>query len=243
MRPILIYSSSNVASKTLADAIGDSIDMIDVNDSITHFTPPDTDRDYYIVLSSHSSKSGIPSATVHVPGNWGRADLGGRDSSLCYSYPSKMLQILKNYLPLRERGFEITYEVDHHGPYFNKPVMFVELGSDERYWRDVEAAKIVANAVLRAIDSNDEFDVYFGIDGTHYVPKINRYSLQNDIAFSHLLARYQQEGFRDEMFLQALQRTVENVDGIIVAKKSLDASQREYVRDFGNRYGVEVKFI
>lgn len=243
MKPLLIYSSSNIASKTLADAIGESLEILDVNDSITHFTPPETNHDYYIVLSSHSSKSGIPSATVHVPGNWGKAELGGLDSTICYSYPSKMLQILKGYLPLKEKGFEITYEVDHHGPHFRKPVMFVELGSDERHWRDREAAEIIANAVLGAIDSDEEFDVYFGIDGTHYVPKMNRYALENNVAFAHLLARYQQEGFRDEMFIQALQRSVERVDGILVAKKSLDASQREYVRDFGNRYGVEVKFI
>ncbi|MEM0470869.1 MAG: D-aminoacyl-tRNA deacylase [Candidatus Anstonellales archaeon] len=242
MRPLIVYSSQNTASLNIANQMEGNIDMIDVNDSIIGFQPPETNRDYYIVLSSHSSKSGIPSATVHVPGNWGKAELGGLDSRLCISYPSKMLEIISRYAPLRYRGFEITYEVDHHGPFFGKPVMFVELGSDERYWNDSEAAKVIARAVLDSIDSSDEYDVYFGIDGTHYVPKLTRYSLENRVAYSHLLARYQ-DGFRDEMFKQALELSVERVDGILVAKKAIDKHQKDYIRGFAERYGVELKFI
>lgn len=243
MKPIIIYSSQNLASLNIAQQLEGSLDMIDVNNSITHFNPPKTNKDYYIVLSSHSSKSGIPSATVHVPGNWGKAELGGEDYKLCPSYPSKMLQILKGYNSLKEKGFEITYEVDHHGPFFDKPVMFVELGSDERYWKNRDAAKIIANSVLNAIDNKEEYDTYFGIDGTHYVPKLTRYSLDKNIAFSHLLAKYQNDGFKDNMFIQALELSVEKVEGIIMVKKGVTPTQREFIKNFSEKYGVNLIII
>lgn len=243
MTPLILYSSQNTASLTLAKELEQYIELVDVNDKITHFKPPSTNKDYYIILSSHSSKSKIPSATVHVPGNWGKAELGGVDNKLSPSYPAKMLQIIKGYEPLRERGFEITYEVDHHGPWFDKPAMFVELGSDEKYWKDQEAAKIIAKAILSAIDNNEEYDVYFGIDGTHYVPKLTEYSLKYNISFSHLLAKYQKEGFRDEMFFQALELTIGKTKGILVAKKGVSSEQKEFIKSFSERYGVEMFLI
>ncbi len=242
MKPLIIYSSKNIASKTLAEQLDGNIDSLDVNDDIVRFDPPKTNHDYYIVLSSHTSSSGIPSATVHVPGNWGKAELGGEDSKLSISYPSKMLEILKGYSLLGDR-YEITFEVDHHGPTFDKPVMFVELGSDERGWKDKEAAKIIVKSVLNAIDKNDQYDVYFGIDGTHYVPKLTKYALENNVTYSHLLARYQEEGFREEMFIQAIEKTIETVDGILLAKKGVDGKKKEFVKKFAEKYGIELKVI
>lgn len=243
MKPLIIYSSKNIASKTLAEQLDGTIDSIDVADDIVRFTPPKTNHDYFIVLSSHTSRSNTPSATVHVPGNWGKAELGGEDNRLSMSYPSKMLDILKGYAELKDRGYEITFEVDHHGPTFDKPVMFVELGSDEKGWRDKEAAKVIIKSVMNAIDMNNEYDVYFGIDGTHYLPKLTKYALEHNISYAHLLARYQEAGFREEMFIQAIKLSIESVEGIMLAKKGVDGEKREFIRKFAERYGIDLKIV
>jgi len=238
---MIIFSSKNIASRNIAKFIDGRLDIFDVNDSITNFKPPKAD--FYIVLSSHTAKSGIPSATVHVPGNWGKALLGGIDNKLCPSFPSLMLNILKRYSPLAERGYEITYEVDHHGPYFDKPVMFVELGSSETYWNDEYAAKIIAEAVIEALDDPNRYPTYFGIGGTHYVEKLTKYSLQNNIAYTHLLAKYQIEGFNEDKFIDGLNLSIEPSNKIIVEKKGVTSDQKNFIMNFSSKYGVEIIFI
>ncbi|NPA21996.1 MAG: D-tyrosyl-tRNA(Tyr) deacylase [Candidatus Micrarchaeota archaeon] len=236
MKPLIVYSSQNIASKNIAQFIDGSVDMVDVNARIVEFDPPKGPWDYYIVLSTHRAASGIPSVTVHVPGNWGKAELGGKDNALCPSFPSMMLNILKRYnIP----GYERTYEADHHGPYFEKPVMFVELGSTEKEWRDEKAAKLVAKAVLEAIDDPNRYPTYFGVGGTHYVSKLTKYSLEKEVAYTHLLAKYQ-DGFKEEKLLEGLKLSLEPAEAILMDKKGLSGEQRRIVKEFANKYGIEI---
>ncbi len=39
--------------------------------------------DLFIFATKHQSKEGIPSFSCHAPGNWNKAELGGKEKQLC----------------------------------------------------------------------------------------------------------------------------------------------------------------
>src|SRR5207245_1906124 len=90
-----------------------------------------------------TSKSGVPSLTAHTTGNFGGAELGGNPREIGRVNPD----LLKNYLISLAKqgeavsGYQVTAEATHHGPTsLNRPVLFVEIGSEEKNWNDRDAA-------------------------------------------------------------------------------------------------------
>jgi len=138
---------------------------------------------YVLVLSPHKSERKLPCLTVHIPGNWGKAEFGGKDRTLNIAYASKMLQILKGLKKygkeLEERGWRISYEGDHHGPTVEKPIIFVEIGSGEREWQSAEAGEVVGKAVGEAVKRDEKKEgSYLGVGGGHYAPKFTKLALE-----------------------------------------------------------------
>src|SRR3989344_4635078 len=91
--------------------------------------------DIFIFASKHRSKENTPSFAVHSIGNWGANELGGKENTLCNTsallLKSVFLELTKN---ATQTGFQITMEATHHGPYVEKPAVFVEIGSTEKEW-------------------------------------------------------------------------------------------------------------
>lgn len=167
--------------------------------------------DLYIVASKHSAESGIPCLTVHTTGNWADALFGGFSRTLSYAPAQHMLAALK---ALREekkkRGLEkysVSYEVTHHGPTLNTPIMFVEIGSTEEEWGDEEAAAVVGEAIIKALEPED-VPTAVGIGGGHYAPRFTDIALRKGIAFGHMAPKYVLEHLDEDMFKQAVERTV-----------------------------------
>jgi D-aminoacyl-tRNA deacylase len=98
---------------------GDSIRADHLDDAIQ--------ADLFIFATKHQSSQGVLSLSVHVPGNWGQADMGGKERSLCVA-PASFIK--EGFLALRElnQGFEVTVEQTHHGPFLSTPSMFIEIG-------------------------------------------------------------------------------------------------------------------
>ncbi|MBI2661093.1 hypothetical protein HYX09_02370, partial [Candidatus Woesearchaeota archaeon] len=157
-----------------------------INEKLIHAESIDKkiDADYFIFISKHVSKENTPAFTVHPIGNWGKADYGGKDLTLC---PSSALLLKSMFLGLLRSGkerndFQLTMEATHHGPFLEKPVLFVEIGSTEKEWNDPINGKIVADAITGAIgnldfdNKNDIGDLKngdvqktaIGIGGNHY---------------------------------------------------------------------------
>jgi D-aminoacyl-tRNA deacylase len=85
-----------------------------------------------VFLSRHSSQSGKPTLSVHTPGNFGNAELGGLPRTLSVSPAKAMQDTLKALMHFKNEmnlDYEVSYECTHHGPSLNVPTMFVELGS------------------------------------------------------------------------------------------------------------------
>ncbi len=140
------------------------------------------DAQMIVFISRHSSVSGKPTLSVHTPGNFAEAGLGGLPREVSVSPATAMSDALKALLHYKEKlslDYEVSYECTHHGPSLNVPAMFVELGSSETQWSDSKAAQAVAHAAMAAIVnfSKTADSAVLGIGGTHYNQKFTRMAL------------------------------------------------------------------
>ena len=145
-----------------------------------------------IFASRHRSASNMRTLTVHPIGNFGKAEMGGRDRTLVPSAPREMTMALKE---LVKRGADLKYQISleatHHGPYLNTPTFYIEIGSDEEAWRETEPARVIAGAVFEVLTANATGDpIAVGIGGGHYVPRITDVAREKKIAFGHMLPSY-----------------------------------------------------
>ncbi len=210
-------------------------------------SPPNLDTFFnpyaYVFLSRHSSSSLIPSVTVHSTGNFGKAELGGRDFEIGRSEPN----LLKNvflYLRKKEKelwGYKITYEATHHGPTsLSKPCIFLEIGSSEKEWRDAEAATYICEALIDAVEKGgfwEKVGIAFG--GTHYPEKFNRFILENDIAVSYIVPKYVLTQVNEDLMDQMVRKSFPAAKYAIIDWKGL-GTEKERLLSLVRKFGLEV---
>ncbi len=124
----------------------DSVHSENIDDEIN--------ADLFIFCTRHRSESGIPSLSIHSPGNFAVAKYGGTDREL-NSCPASFLK--KGLRLLEENkmdGFDIIQECTHHGPYMRKPVMFIEIGSTEKEWERDDAGSVIAKVIIELVSSS-----------------------------------------------------------------------------------------
>ncbi|MEM2138050.1 MAG: D-aminoacyl-tRNA deacylase, partial [Candidatus Anstonellaceae archaeon] len=156
MRPLVVISKINPASQNIKRNLmrlaqleqqpdgrlsSRFFDMAEYPEEITHIVPAHA-ADYYIFASTHKSASNTPALTVHTPGNWGSADLGGEPRKLNVAFGSKVkviAQAMKRLAGMAGLGYQLAIEADHHGPTVSKPIIFVEIGSTEKEWNNETA--------------------------------------------------------------------------------------------------------
>ncbi|HXW37048.1 MAG TPA: D-aminoacyl-tRNA deacylase [Nitrososphaerales archaeon] len=209
--------------------------------------PPDLDEYFnpqaYIFLSRHSAESGIASLTAHTTGNFSEAKFGGRDGELAKVDPS----LLKNYMIALDRrraevpGYELTLEGTHHGPTsLAKPVLFVELGSGEKNWKDKAASKTVARAVLESLSERRIWEkAALGFGGTHYPEKFNAMLTETEFALSFIVPKYALRHVDEAMMGQMIQKTTSPVKFAAMDWKGL-GDQKGRVVALVEQFGLEV---
>jgi D-aminoacyl-tRNA deacylase len=180
----------------------------------------------YVFVSKHRAESGIPSLTAHFTGNFGPAAFGGNPGEIGKFSP----HLLKNYMiqlgSLRneiDSTYSITLEATHHGPTsLASPILFVELGSAEKEWVDQKVAKLIATALISALDSPKSYDrCAIGIGGTHYPEKLNKIILESDIALGPIIPKYALEYFSKEILEQILSNSDQPIGIVLVDGKGL----------------------
>jgi D-aminoacyl-tRNA deacylase len=184
-----------------------------------------------VFLSRHSSQSGKPTLSVHTPGNFGEAELGGlpRMVSVCPAVAMRealtALQQLKTEMQL---DYAVSYECTHHGPSLNVPTMFVELGSSPQQWSDAKAAEAVAKAAMAAIVKLDCSDkpAALGIGGTHYNQNFTKMALNNEAIFSHMIPKHTLPHVTIETIKQCVERTKEKVYEAILDWKGIKSKDK-----------------
>lgn len=183
-----------------------------------------------VVLSRHASVSGVPTLSVHVPGEPQRERLG-------LAKPETVGSLLRSLQRVKEEmnlPHQVCLEATHHGPTdLNVPVTFVEIGSTKEEWTREEAGKAVAKAVL---SPPGECSRAVGVGGPHYAPRHTETVLKTKYWVGHLLPKYLT--FTEGLLKQALSRTQGGTDLILSDEDGLNSEQKKLVNETCRKLGV-----
>ncbi|NOZ76261.1 MAG: hypothetical protein GXO65_00975 [Euryarchaeota archaeon] len=202
------------------------------------------DAEYYVFASRHRSESGERTLTVHVTGNLtGEARVGGNPRQLAYCNPDAMKVALQALERARDEGdldYRVSMEATHHGPTsLKKPVLFVEVGSTEREWRDPDAVGAVARAALAAAGNREEFTRAVGLGGNHYAPIHTKVMLETEVAIGHIVPSYAIPETGAEVLRQAVEKTGAGFG--ILDWKGMNRHQRARIKDLAGETGLELR--
>lgn len=263
-RIILLTTASNPASKGIAEELirkhgfsmsadgeweRNGVRMVETGAASVLEVPTDFDADCLMVLSTHRSKTPGRMLTTHVPGNWDAAGMGGKPRTLNPA-PARMLKAMLKGLK-REGdaiGWPVSLEADHHGPASEKPIMFVEIGNGPEQWGDASAISAVAKAVISVLDDSEgifkeKSVAAFGVGGGHYPKTFTRLMLETDIAVGHVIPKYSIDSMDEDVFRQAIEKNVEKVDRVLIAKDETNSAQKERVRTLCASAGIRCELI
>ena len=194
------------------------------------------DYDFIIFASKHESREHRKTLSLHAPGNWKQADLGGKTGKICKTSAfvlKYLFQQLKKNAEQEKSDYETTLEVTHHGPYMEKPCLFIEIGSSEKQWKDEQAAKIIAKTIsdLQNYQKNLAWKVAIGIGGPHYCPNFNKIQLNSEYAIGHIIPEYAFP-LTEEILNQATEKAIEKPKLAILDWKGLGKSEsrKEIIR-------------
>ncbi|MBM3228382.1 hypothetical protein FJZ20_00645 [Candidatus Pacearchaeota archaeon] len=188
--------------------------------------------DFVIFASKHRSESNEKVLTVHSPGNWRIAELGGESGKVCRSSAlfSKYLfeKLLENAATYNVKDYKISMEATHHGPLIDKPCVFIEIGSTENEWADRKAAFVIAKTISEAILNfkvNPYHEIAIAIGGPHYCPNFNKIQGKSNIAISHVIAQYAAP-ITEEIIKEAVEKTEEEVDFALLDWKGMGKAEQ-----------------
>ena len=210
---------------------GEEVRLVFINEEIinTQFIADFFTPRLLVFVSRHSSVSGIPTLSVHTPGNFGAAELGGLPKKVSVSPASAMKDALIEMASAREEmklDYEVSYECTHHGPSLDVPTMFAELGSSPKEWKDLRAAEAVAHATMSAVSKRSSYPAVLGIGGPHYNKKFTKIALTSEKAFGHMIPKHAICMMNAEMIRQCAERTVENVKTAVLDWKGIKGQDK-----------------
>ncbi len=201
----------------------------------------------FIVFASRHKGAHEKILSLHAPGNWKKAEFGGREGKVCKTSGTILkvfFQELNKNIP---EGWQATLECTHHGPFIKKPCLFIEIGSNEENWKDKEAAKAIAITIKNAVkllQGNSKHAKYqntIAIGGPHYCPNFNKIQLNSEYAISHIIPEYALP-LTEEMLKEAISKTIEPVDIVLLDWKGLGKSEeRKKVIDLLSRLNLKYK--
>ena len=206
------------------------------------------DAKIIVFISRHSSASGKPTLSVHTPGNFAEAGLGGLPRIVSVSPATAMSDALKTLLHYKEElslDYEVSYECTHHGPSLNVPTMFVELGSSPAQWNDSKAAEAVAHSAMAAIAnfSTPANSAVLGIGGPHYNQKFTRMALAGEAVFGHMIPKYAVSMVDSEILAQCIEKTLEKVSLAILDWKGIRSQDKPKLLSLLQDVGLTFKKV
>jgi len=238
------FQGNPIYSKKIQDA---EVKLVFVNQETIwaqyvteHFAPQ-----LVAFVSRHSGVAGIPTLSVHTPGNLTQeAKFGGLPRKISVSPASAMKNALLEMVRLREErslDYEVSYECTHHGPSLDAPTMFAELGSSPKQWNDLEAAEAVAHATMAAISKQSKYSAVLGIGGPHYNERFTGIALNTPVAFGHIIPKYAVSHVDAEIVRLCVQRTEEKVESAVFDWKGMRGADRKRIATVLRELNVQVE--
>ena len=187
----------------------------------------------FIFLSRHSGAKGIPTLSVHTPGNLSEAKLGGKPKTVSIS-PAKAIRTslleMAKLVSNQNLSYDVSYECTHHGPSLDAPTMFVELGSSSQQWKDLKAAEVVAEAAVAAVsECSNCCSVALGIGGPHYNKKFTKMALTDQWAFGHMIPKYAINDIDVSMIKQCIEKTAEPINSVVLDWKGIKGEHKSTI--------------
>lgn len=166
--------------------------------------------DGFVFLSKHAAESGVLALTCHSTGNFSEAKFGGKDRQIAIPHPSLQKRYLQKLWQNKESfsDFQITIEATHHGPTaLNKPTIFIEIGTTEKQWTDVNLCNSVANLVVDVMkNESTKYPVALCFGGTHYPEKFTKEILEGKHALGTVIPKHALDSLDEELFHHILDR-------------------------------------
>ncbi len=227
---------------------GREIRLLFINEEIiyTQFITDFFTPELLIFVSRHSSISGIPTLSVHTPGNLDKAEFGGVPKKVSVSPASAMKEALLEMGRAKEEmglNYEVSYECTHHGPSLDVPTMFTELGSSPKEWKDLKAAEAVAHATMAAVSKRSSYPAVLGIGGPHYNKKFTKIALTTEKAFGHMIPKHAISTVNAETIRQCAERTVENIRTVVLDWKGIKGQDKEKLVKTLNKIGLSIEKV
>jgi D-aminoacyl-tRNA deacylase len=204
------------------------------------------DAEVFIFCSRHRAQSGKPALLVHSTGNFGEdAQFGGNPRELSVSASSLIKTALQTLYLEREKGgldeFDVTLEVTHHGPTSMKtPLLFVELGSDESFWRHERGAMAVAAAAMSCTKVPLTGEASIGFGGTHYASKFNKLVLDKEIDIGHIAPKYVLSDITENVVSQMIERSSSEIKRAIIDWKGTNAENKARIFPILENLDIEI---
>ncbi|MEM2139156.1 MAG: D-aminoacyl-tRNA deacylase [Candidatus Woesearchaeota archaeon] len=209
--------------------------------------------DYLIFASKHQSKSNEKTLSVHYTGNFSKAEYGGIEGKFSKTDPLLMKIIFNNLNKNSEtlkKEFNITLEATHHGPYSEKPLLFIEIGSTKDEWQNQEAGFVISKTIIDSIKNfyeikdkkkdniiNDAKDtkkekIALCFGGLHYCSNFNKILLNPDLSskilISHICPKYNIKNLNIEK-LENLKRSADKIDFALLDWKGLSSEDKKFL--------------
>jgi len=249
MKFAVVYSKKDTAGMNIASFISSLpkhfVDCDIINAENIDEKPELKDKNFIIFASKHQGKK-EKMLSVHAPGNWRKAELGGKPERVCKTSSIILKTFFQEINKNIPKEWESTLECTHHGPYIEKPCLFIEIGSSEKEWKDKHAGGIIAETIKQAIDSfNKKEDKKFissiGIGGPHYCPNFNKIQLNSKYAIGHIIPEHALP-LTEEMLQEAINKTIPKPEIILLDWKGLGKSeQRQQIIELLKKSGLEFK--
>lgn len=239
MKYSIIISEQDVASMSiykalLNETIPKNIEIIKFNKEPIFLDgiEANTKGGILVFATKHRAASGKKSLTCHFPGNWASAGMGGKENKLCIAPASALKEMFTNLKNNASeiKEYEVTLEATHHGPYLEKPAMFIELGSTEIDWTDENGARIIAKTIVESLAKEiPEKKTYIALGGMHYPQEFSKITYKTEIAISHICPKYMLSVLNKEILLHSMSRSLEKCSGIILDWKGLGEQKSKVV--------------
>ena len=189
-------------------------------------------QNFYVFATEHCSEKPSKTLTIHAPGNWRKAELGGKDNEIAPTSTLFLKQLFKilneeneKYKSEGKSEFQVSLEATHHGPTINKPCCFIEIGSGKEEWQDKNAARIIANTLSRILKEKiPNATPALAIGGPHYCPNFNKLQLNSKYAIGHIIAQYALP-LTQEILTEAINKTQEKIEIVILDWKGCGKSE------------------
>lgn len=212
----ILYWTENDAAQNIMEQfnqLGMDVPVLETEKNFLYLENEDVPgpEDLLIIPSTHRSAAEKHSLTIHATGNFGNADYGGEPRKLNPTNPASIAVGLRSMAAAKLPDYDVCLEVTHHGPTLDVPLIFIEIGSSEAQWKDVEAGKVVANAMKDIVENEKTFENYIGFGGPHYAPSFTSLLLDNpDIAIGHIIPSYHAKHITKEIIEEMLEKSLAN---------------------------------